>query len=409
MCAVHRNEEDGIGAKQPFPSWPVCDADERAAAERVLASGRLNYWTGSEGREFEREFAEYVGVNHAVALANGTAALELAMESLALGPGDEVIVPSRTFIATASAVVRVGATPVFADVDRTSQTLTAETIRERLTPRAKAVIAVHLAGWPCPMEPIMELAAEQKLLVIEDCAQAHGAKYRGRAVGSIGDVGAFSFCQDKIMTTAGEGGMLVTNRRDVWQRAWSLKDHGKAADAAAGSSLQNNSSTGFRWLHERIGTNWRLTEVQSAVGRVALRKLEAWVRARQRNAAILDECFAGLSALRTTLPPLDVRHSYYKYYVFVRPERLAAGWSRDRIREEINRHGVPCFSGSCSEVYLEKAFSSAVRPAERLPVARELGETSLMFHVHPTLSADDLRAMSRTVRDVVAQATVVDH
>src|SRR5688572_18297323 len=206
-----------------FPSWPVCADDECEAAQRVLRSGRLNYWTGDEGRRFEREFAQAVGSAHAVALANGTVALELALWALGIGPGDEVIVPCRTFIATASAVVRCGAVPVFADVDGESQNITSQTIRERLSPRTKALIAVHLAGWPCDMEPIMALARERQLQVIEDCAQAHGARYRGRCVGAIGDVGAYSFCQDKIMTTAGEGGMLVTNRYDLWQRAWSFK------------------------------------------------------------------------------------------------------------------------------------------------------------------------------------------
>jgi dTDP-4-amino-4,6-dideoxygalactose transaminase len=411
-----RHQKSFMEAAQLAP-WPVCDADQCAAAERVLRSGRLNYWTGLEGREFEREFAQYAGVAHAVAVANGTAALELAIEALGIGPGDEVIVPCRTFIATASAVVRCGAHPVFADVDRESQNVSADTIRARMSQRTRAVIVVHLAGWPCDMGPIMDLASACKLAVIEDCAQAHGACYRGQAVGSIGDVGAYSFCQDKIMTTAGEGGMIVTNRGDVYKRAWSLKDHGKSYNAAhntapscevskrpsASRNPQSASGT-FRWLHERIGTNWRLTEVQSAIGRVALRKLDGWVEARRRNAAILIEHFADVPALRLTLPPDDVRHAYYKFYAFVRPERLAAGWDRDRILEEIRRAGVPCFGGSCSEVYLEKAFADGKRPPQRLPVARELGETSLMFLVHPTLSEADMRRVATAVAEVMTRA-----
>jgi dTDP-4-amino-4,6-dideoxygalactose transaminase/lipopolysaccharide/colanic/teichoic acid biosynthesis glycosyltransferase len=388
-----------------FPSWPVCADDECDAALGVLQSGRLNYWTGQEGRHFEREFAEAVGCAHAVAVANGTVALELALWALGIGPGDEVIVPCRTFIATASAVVRCGAQPAFADVDRQSQNITAETIRARLTPRTKALIAVHLAGWPCDMDPIMALAKQHGLHVVEDCAQAHGARYRGRCVGAIGDVGAYSFCQDKIMTTAGEGGMLVTNRHDLWQRAWSFKDHGKSFNAV----YNRQHAPGFRWLHEMIGTNWRLTEVQSAIGRIALRKLESWVETRRRNAAILNECLAELSGVRVMLPPCHVRHSYYKYYVFVRPEAVAPGWNRDRILNEITSAGVPCGSGSCSEIYREKAFNPSLRPTEPLPVAQELGETSLMLHVHPTLNEADMRRMGGVVRDVIQKATADVH
>jgi dTDP-4-amino-4,6-dideoxygalactose transaminase len=384
-----------------FPSWPVCTGSQRAAALRVLRSGALNYWTGSEGREFEREFAAAVECAHAVAVANGTAALELALAALGVGPGDEVIVPSRTFVATGLAVARVGAVPVFADVDRVSQNVTVETIEPQLSPRTKAVIVVHLAGWPVDMDPVMELARARGLAVIEDCAQAHGARYKGRPVGSMGDAGAYSFCQDKILTTAGEGGMLVTNRRDIRELAWSLKDHGKSYNAVH----HRQHPRGFRWLHERVGTNWRLTEVQSAIGRVGLRKLDKWVERRRRNAAILLREFSELPGLRTITPPIDVYHSYYKYYAFVRPERLAVDWSRDRIIGEINAAGVPCFHGSCSEIYLEHAFAPEWRPPQRHTVARELADTSLTFLVHPTLQRKHMEAMCKVVRRIMKLAT----
>lgn len=383
------------------PSWPQFDKPMIDAAARVLRSGRANYWTGDEGRQFELEFADYVGCAHAVAVANGTVALELALMALGIGPGDEVVVPCRTFVATAMAVARVGAVPVFADVDRVSQNVTAETIDAQLSPRTKALIVVHLAGWPADMDPILALARDRRLAVVEDCAQAHGARYKGRPVGSMGDAGAFSFCQDKIMTTAGEGGMLVTNRRDVWERAWSFKDHGKNHDAVH----HRQHPSGYRWLHERIGTNWRLSEVQAAVGRVALTKLDKWVRRRRRNASILHEQFATLAGLRNTVPAVDYFHSYYKYYVFVRAERLAAGWSRDRILGELNAASVPCFTGSCSEIYLEQAFPPEWRPRQRHPVARELAETSLMFLVHPTLKRKHLEAVCRAIRKTLKAAT----
>jgi dTDP-4-amino-4,6-dideoxygalactose transaminase len=385
-----------------FAPWPSLSEDEVGAASVVLRSGKLNYWTGEEVRRFEDEFASFAGCQHAIAVANGTVALELGLYALKIGAGDEVIVPSRTFVASASCVVMRGARPVFADVDPISQTLTAETILEVLTPSTKAIIAVHLAGWPCDMDPIIELARDHGLRVIEDCAQAHGATYKGRPVGSLGDVAAFSFCQDKIMSTGGEGGMLTTNDHELWQRAWSFKDHGKDHGAA----YKQQTSSGFRWLHDSFGTNWRLTEMQAAIGRSLLAKLSGQVALRRRNANILSQRFGTLPALRVTIPPEAIGHAYYKYYVFLRLEWLRDEWSRDRLLQAVIAEGIPCFSGSCSEIYLEKAFPQDMRPAQRLQVARQLGETSLMFLVHPTLSEQDMLDTARAVEKVLKGASV---
>jgi hypothetical protein len=386
--------------ERPFAPWPSFSKGETEAVARVLESGKVNYWTGDEGRQFETEFAAFTGSKHAIALANGTVALELAQYALGIGPGDEVVVPSRTFIASASCAFMRGATAVVADVDRNSQTLTADTIRAVLSPRTRAIVAVHLAGWPCDMGPILELAHEHHLKVVEDCAQAHGAAYKGRPVGSMGHVNAFSFCQDKIMTTGGEGGMLTTNDRDLWSRAWAFKDHGKSYDAV----YQRHHPPGYPWLHESFGTNWRLTEMQSALGRVQLQRLPETVLTRQRLAGVLSERFARIPALRLTIPPDNVNHSYYKYYVFLRTEHLREDWSRQRIIDAINAEGVPCFVGSCSEIYLERAFPPELRPLERLPVARELGETALMFLIHPTLSENDMHDAADAVEKVLACA-----
>ena len=386
---------------QPFAPWPCFPSDEVEAVARVVQSGKVNYWTGEEGRLFEGEFAAFTGSRHTIALANGTVALELALYALGIGPGDEVVVASRTFIASASCMVMRGATPVMADVDGDSQNITADTVRAALTPRTRAIIAVHLAGWPCDMDPILELARERELWVIEDCAQAHGATYKGRPVGSMGDVNAFSFCQDKIMTTGGEGGLLTTNDPDKWARAWAFKDHGKSYDAV----YNRTHPPGFRWLHESFGTNWRLTEMQSALGRVLLRKLPQMVEKRRRLAAILTERFSQMPALRVTVPPSEIGHSYYKYYVFLRPERLREGWTRQRIIDAINAEGIPCFSGSCSEIYLERAFPEAMRPQHRLAIAKQLGETALMFLVHPTLSESDMHDTADAVGKVLAAAS----
>ncbi len=383
--------------------WPQFSQEEVDAVGGVLHSGKVNYWTGDIGRQFEREFADYCGVSHGIVLANGTLALELALKVLDIGSGDEVIVPPRTFIATVSSVVLSGAIPVFADVDGDSQNLTANTIRECITPRTKAIIVVHLAGWSCDMDPIMELAREYGLKVIEDCAQAHGARYKGRVVGSIGDVAAFSFCQDKIMTTGGEGGMLLTNDQALWERAWAYKDHGKSYDAIY--RRETSPEETFRWVHESFGTNWRMTEMQSAIGRIQLKKLGVWVERRRANAMVLAERLAKHDALRAPLPSAEYKHAYYKFYVFVRPDRLKAGWGRDRLIHAVNAEGAPCFHGSCSEVYRERAFAdTGLVPPKRLPVARELGETSLMFPVHPTLIEMDMHRMADAVDRVLAEA-----
>ncbi|MDN5924779.1 MAG: DegT/DnrJ/EryC1/StrS aminotransferase family protein [Xanthomonadales bacterium] len=385
----------------PFSSWPSFTEEEAAAVQRVLLSNKVNYWTGTEGREFEREFALWAGTEHAIALANGTAALELALKALGVGPGDEVVVTSRTFLASASAIVAVGAVPVFADVDADSQNITPATIELVLGPRSKAIICVHLAGWPCDMDEINALAKSRGLHVIEDCAQAHGARYKGRSVGGLGDVAAWSFCQDKIMTTGGEGGMVSTNDRELWSRMWAYKDHGKSWDAGYG----REHPPGFRWLHESFGTNWRMTEMQSVIGRIQLGRMADWHAARTRHAKALSAVAASCPALRVPVVPNHVEHAWYKYYLFVRPECLKADWSRDRILSEVSARGVPCYSGSCSEVYLEKAFDgTGWRPEQRLPVAKELGETSLMFLVHPTLTEAEIERTCRALLEVMAEA-----
>jgi len=387
-----------------FSSWPSYSEEEIEAVSAVLRSNKVNYWTGDVGRLFEKEFAGFAGCKYAIALANGTVALDLAFISLGIGAGDEVIVTSRTFMASVSSIVNAGARPVFADVDSESQNITAESIAACLTPRTKAIVCVHLAGWPCDMDSIMLLAQAHGLYVIEDCAQAHGAQYKGRPVGSLGHVAAWSFCQDKIMSTGGEGGMLTTNDKTIWEKAWSYKDHGKSYEAV----YHRVHPPGFRWLHDSFGTNWRLTEMQSAIGRVQLTHMEDWHLQRKKNAlAIAEACapWVAQAILRVPVPSNDIEHAYYKFYAFVNSEALKSGWGRDRIIDEITAAGVPCFQGSCSEVYLEKAFDNTdFRPATRLPVAKALGESSLMFLVHPTLTADNIRQTQEIISAVMARA-----
>ena len=381
-----------------FPPWPAYTNEEANAVRDVLLSNAVSYWTGNECRKFEKEFADWAGARYAIAVSNGTVALEAALNAAGIGSGDDVIVTPRTFVASVSSVVMAGARPVFADVDPDTQNLTAETIAASLTPQCKAIVCVHLAGMPCDMDPIMQLAAEKDLLVIEDCAQAHGARYKSRSVGTIGHIGTWSFCQDKIMTTGGEGGMLTTNDTDLWSRMWSYKDHGKSWHAV----YEREHAPGFRWLHESFGTNGRMLEMQAVIGRIQLRRMQDWTTVRRENARRILEVAARLPGLHVPDMPPWAEHAAYRCYVFADSAALPSDWDRDRIMAEINDRGVPCYSGSCSEVYREKAFTDrGLGPADRLPVARMLGETSLMFLVHPTLTAKHIDRTCEVLAEVM--------
>ena len=374
--------------KTNFTPWPNYSKEEADAIQKVLLSNKVNYWTGDECRQFEKEFSSWVGVKYAVALANGTLALDSAFKALKITSGNEVIVTSRTFIASVSSIINVGATPIFADIDMDSQNITALSIREKITINTKAIVCVHLAGWPCEMDEIMELAREFNLLVVEDCAQAHGALYRGKSVGSIGHIGCWSFCQDKIMTTGGEGGMITTNDELLWHSVWSYKDHGKSYNAV----YSEEKSEGFRFLHESFGSNWRMTEIQASIGRIQLSRMSDWHIKRLSNANRIWKTAKQCKGLRVPNLGGDIEHAAYKCYVFVESHQLKKNWDRDRIVKEINALGVPCYWGSCSEVYLEKAFENTVfRPHERLHNARKLGDQSIMFLVHPSLKSNEIQ------------------
>ncbi len=384
----------------PMPGWPQFAEDEIAAVAEVLRSGRVNYWTGDLGKQFEQAFARYHDMPHAIALANGTLALELALYALGIGAGDEVIVPARTFIASASCVVARGAIPVVVDIEADSQNISVAAVEAAITPRTRAIIAVHLGGWPCDMEALQNLALRHNLKLIEDCAQAVGAEYRGRKVGSFGDAAAFSFCQDKIMTTGGEGGMLLLKDEAAWRSAWAYKDHGKDYELV----YHTPHPPGHRWLHTRFGSNWRLTEMQSAIGLRQLEKLPEWLAQRRANARQLIEGVAGLPGVHVPERPEWVNDAYYRLYAFLELERLRPDWSQDRVVAAITAEGVPCFHGGCAEIYREQAFAGLVDPARRLPNAKQGGETSLAFLLHPTLGIDEMAEMVAAIRKVLSVA-----
>ncbi|MET0309790.1 MAG: DegT/DnrJ/EryC1/StrS aminotransferase family protein [Sphingomonas sp.] len=384
-------------------NWPTYAEDEIAEVADILRSGRVNaLHHGERCRAFEAAFAARCERAHAIAVANGTLALELALRALGIGAGDEVVVPARSFVASASCVVTLGAVPIFADVDPDSQTLNASTIAAVVTPRTRAVVVVHLAGWPAPMDEITTLAEALGVAVVEDCAQAHGARWNGHPVGSFGNAAAFSFCTDKIISTGGEGGLLVLRDREVWERAWAFKDHGKSPP----EEIVPPGDGQFRWLHRSVGSNYRMTEMQAGIGLLQLGKLDRWVADRNRNAAILNRHLTVLPAVRTVVAPPSILNAYYKYYAFIRPAALRPGWSRNRILSELISRGLPAGAGICPEIYREEAFVGTPSvPLARLRVSKMLGETSLMFPCDQTLGGEDVERMAQAVVSVVSKAS----
>lgn len=361
--------------------WPQFSDKMISKVSEVLKSGKVNQWTNSNVKEFEDKFSKYFGCDYSVAVFNGTVSLELCLKTLNLKEGDEVIVTSRTFLASATCAAWYGITPVFVDVDLNSQNITLETIKKGITEKTKAVILVHLSGWPCDLEEICNYCKKNNIWVIEDCAQAHGAKFNNKYVGTWGDINAWSFCQDKIITTGGEGGMVTTNNLELYKRAWSLKDHGKGYDTV----FNKEHGNGFRWLHEEIGTNWRMLPIQAAIGIEALDELDKWVEHRRKIAFTYNEGLKNINGIRLTIPPKNIFHCYYKYYFYIEPEKFKI--SRDEIIEEINKQGVFCQIGSCGEIYKEKALEK-FKPENDLPNAKKLFETAILLKCDPLIDEE---------------------
>jgi len=405
-----------LSKKNIINSWPSYSISESNLISKTLLSNKVNYWTGNQTKKFENEFAKVIGSKYAIAVANGSLALELALRSLGLGSGDEVIVTSRTFVASASSISNIGADPIFVDVDPNSGNISPKEILKALTTKTKAIICVHLAGWPCDMDSIMKIAYQNGIKVIEDCAQAHGAKYKGKYVGSIGDIGTWSFCQDKIISTGGEGGMVTTNDNSLWKKMWSYKDHGKNHSIIFDG---NQDQVGFKWVHDSIGTNFRMIEIQAALGRFQLKKLNRWVKQRNKNAQAIFKILSKYESIR--IPDFKCSdtckkdchkaqgclHAFYKCYVYVDQNFLKSNWSRNKIIEEINKKNIPCYAGSCSEIYLEKAFEGyKKKPKERLFFAKLLGDSSLMFLVHPSISKENMNLCLSVIENVILRATI---
>jgi len=382
--------------------WPRYEQDEIDATTAVLLSGQVNYWTGDIGKRFEQEYALSVGKRFGIALSNGTVALELALRAFNIGPGDEVIVACRSYVASASCVLLVGATPVFADVDLDSGNLSAETIAPHITAKTKAVIPVHIGGLPCDMPGIMQLAHQHNIKVIEDCAQAHGASIANIKVGGWGHAAIFSFCQDKIISTGGEGGMLVLDDEQAYKAAWAYKDIGRDFDAV----FHQQHPPGFRWYTHTAGSNFRMTEVQAAIGLKQLAKLDAWISRRNVIAQKLVSALSQASFIRVpSVSHSDVTHAYYRVYgvIELKNQSDAENHSfRNEFVASLSEMGLPCFSGSCSEIYLEKAFESYY-DGQRMRNAKYYAERAFCLLAHPTITDDQVDQAVKLINTLLAK------
>jgi dTDP-4-amino-4,6-dideoxygalactose transaminase len=346
--------EGGIPVNSdPVPPWPYFSEEMIQAAMEPLRTGQVNYWTGRVGMEFEQKFADWVGTRFGISTSNGTSALHVALASLGVGPGDEVITPSYTFIASSFCVLQAGAVPVFADVERETHTLSPESIRACLSPRTKAIIAVHLYGCMCDMDPIMQIAREHNLFVIEDCAQAHGGVYKGKKAGSIGHCNAFSFCQSKHFTTGGEGGCTVTDDEDVAWRCRSFRDHGY--DVSERLRLLELEEK-LPYIHNTWGYNYRMTEMQSAIGLECLKVLDNWNLAnRRRNAAILDEALADEPYIwRLPVNTPERQNAYWLYPIILDTDKLRV--DARAFFKAVAAEGVPAGPVLWPQCYQEKVY-----------------------------------------------------
>ena len=376
--------------------------EEISAVSDVLRSGYVNKWFGTITNSFEEEFANYFKLDNALTMANGSLALEAAYEILEFNEGDEIITTPRTFIATASAAILKGAKVRFADVDIDSGNISSETIEPLINSKTKAITVVHLGGWPADIKNISLLAKSYNVKLIEDCSQSHGAMFDKQYVGTFSDLSVWSFCNDKIMSTCGEGGMISAKDSEIFKKLWSYRDYGK--DKELVDNLPQDSS--FKWLHSNFGSNLRMTELQSAVGKLHLSKLENWIKIRTKNAEKFISHLSKIPSVRVPIPNQNIKSAWYKFYCYVVPEALKKDWSRDRIIKEINDLGFPAFSGSCSEIYLERCFRDHdLVKSKRLPNAKKLGETSLMFLVHPTISNEEITSYVSVVSKVLRIAT----
>tara|TARA_B100001287_G_scaffold273790_1_gene277914 strand:- start:1897 stop:3066 length:1170 start_codon:yes stop_codon:yes gene_type:complete len=379
-------------------SWPSYSKKEAKLVSEIIASNKVNYLFGKKGAEFEEKFSDFTGAKYSLAVANGTLALDLCLRSIALKKNDEVIVTSRSFVASASCISALGATPVFADVDKNSQNISINEIEKLTSKKTKAIICVHFAGFPCEMQKILKFAKSKNIFVIEDCAQAHGAFINGKSVGTFGHISAWSFCNDKILSTGGEGGMITTNSRKLFRFAESFNNHGKNFTKV--NALSDKKASSFPFIHDAIGLNYRLTEMQSAIGIYQLEKLRNWQKLRKRNAEIYIKMFKDIDLIVTPEVPKNIQHAWYKLYLTINSCFLKKGSSRSKIIKDINENGIFCSFGSCGSIYREKAFNKLRYKKSDCRNAYFLETNSILLEINPNIPKKIIEKRAKTIKSI---------
>jgi perosamine synthetase len=385
--------------ERPYPPWPALSEADVAAVAEVMRSGGLTQLTGGAVAAFEREFASWHGASHCVATSSGTSAIHAALAALGAGPADEVIVPAHTFIASATPVLHQGATPVFADVDERTFCISPESVAERISPRTKAIIAVHLNGHPADLDALLALAEPRGIAVIEDAAQAHGALYKGHKAGTIGRMGCFSFWEDKIVTTGGEGGCVITDDDSLAEAMRRFRHHGEGPVQGEPSRRPSGAPQGERsYYHLDLGYNYRMTSMQAATGLVQFRQLGDYLAARRRNAAYLSERLAETGQVEPPFVADYAVHSYYKYICRLRP-----AWQGDiaRFVAAVAAEGVPISRRYPTPLPLQPVFRDRGLGRDPCPVARRLAAELFTLLVHPTVTTADLDDVAAAIAKVL--------
>ena len=386
------------------------DQKQIQKVSQVLKKNKTNYWTGNECRKFEKEFSNYHGIKYSVTVSNGSVALELALKALNLKKKDLVIVTPRSFVISATCVLNLGLKAVFADVDENGN-LSIEGIKKTYNKNVKAIIIVHLNGLPCDLDPILKFVKKNKLFLIEDCSQAHGAIYKNKKVGAFGHISTWSFCQDKIISTGGEGGMISTNSKKLWLKIWSMKDHGKNYN----SVFYRKHKIGFKWLHDQLGTNYRMTEMQATIGREQLKLLNQQLKKRNLIANLylsqLKDYYKKYKILSEpnfkcrTCPSRKnntrcnkCTHAFYRLNLYINPRKI----NQNKLIRDINRNNINCIVGSCPEIYREKIFHKLnLSPKKRLVNAKLLGETSITFPITPYKSLRKVKLEINVIKKIL--------
>ena len=366
-------------------NWPNFNNNLIKKVNKVLKSGKINYTTGHFGTKFEKYFSKFIKNKYSIAVCNGTAALEVALKSLKLPKNSEVIVTARSFFSSAACIVNTGYIPIFADVDILTQNISVNEIEKKISKKTKAIICVHLAGLPCDMHSIMHLAKKKKLKVIEDCSQAHGASINNKQVGSFGDVAAWSFCNDKIISTLGEGGMISTSKKNIYNFCKKYINHGTDISRTKSSKINPQE---FIYNKNLFGTNLRITEIQSLAGLEQIKNLKKIQKKREKMSKNYHEIInLYKNYLTSYMPPPNIKCAWYRFYFFLNPKIKNYKKIRFEIIQSLKNDKIKCFTGACPEIYLEKPFIKLKNlKFERLKNCQTLGKISLALDVNHTLT-----------------------